>query len=594
MGTTSNVLCTLSLVLLSVVISTPTRAADPNKVLRLGLSEIEGMDPAQSNDDASQLIQAAIFEGLYELDYLARPTKLAPDTASAPPEITNDGKTWRVRLKSGIFFTEDAAFGGMPRELVADDYVYSMKRRLDPRLRYGGFPLATDAIIGARAAVDAARGSGAKFDYSAPIEGLRALDRYTFQLKLIEPNYPIAEELLTTPAVAREVVEAAQGNIQERAVGTGPYRLKDWRHGTRVILEANPNYRPVSFPESGDPTHAELISSMRGKVMPQIGVIEISLIEEELPLLLEFERGNLDYVEFITDVATKLLVNGALRPDLAQGGVRYYAVPRSLTSFMYFNLDDPVLGGMSREHISLRRALVLGYDTDALARIVYGGLAIATRQMIPPGVVGHDPNLPAKSLYNPDGAQALLDRTGYGKRDAQGYRMTPDGKPLTLAMLTRPNRDTREAETLWQKNMGTIGIRTSFREVPFQDMTKDAEAGKFQVLQGLSWGNSPQGLFIFSQLWGGESPAVNKSRFKLPEYDRAFEEYMRAAPGPDQLKFAQKMSELAQAYAPMVPTVVRLKNVFSQPWLLGVFPSPFGSYWKYLDIDIERRKAKRP
>jgi len=193
MSTTSKVLCSLSLVLLSVVVSTPTSAADPNKVLRLGFSDIEGMDPVRSTDDASQWIQAAIFEGLYEWDYLARPTKLSPDTASAPPEITDDGKTWRVRLKAGIFFTEDPAFGEKPRELVADDYVYSMKRRLDPNLRYGGFPLATNAVVGARPAVDAARQPGAKFDYSTPIEGLRALDRYTLQLKFMRIILPVGE-----------------------------------------------------------------------------------------------------------------------------------------------------------------------------------------------------------------------------------------------------------------------------------------------------------------------------------------------------------------------------------------------------------------
>src|SRR5208283_3497313 len=216
MSATSKVLRSLSVALLSLLLSAAASAADPNKVLRLGFSDIEGMDPVQSTDDASQWIEAAIFEGLYEWDYLARPTKLAPDTAAGPPEITDDGKTWRVRLKAGIFFTEDPAFGGKPRELVADDYVYSMKRRLDPKLRYGGLTPAINAIVGARLALDAAGQPGAKFDYSAPIEGLRALDRYTLQLKLIERIYPIAEELLTTPAVAREVVEAAQGNIQER------------------------------------------------------------------------------------------------------------------------------------------------------------------------------------------------------------------------------------------------------------------------------------------------------------------------------------------------------------------------------------------
>ena len=88
------------------------------------------------------------------------------------------------------------------------------------------------------------------------------------------------------------------------------------------MLEANPNYRTLSFPKSADPAHADLVRSMKGKNLPQIGVIEVSLIAEELPLLLEFERGKLDYVEFITDVATRLLIDGNLKPELARRGKR--------------------------------------------------------------------------------------------------------------------------------------------------------------------------------------------------------------------------------------------------------------------------------
>ena len=94
--------------------------------------------------------------------------------------------------------------------------------------------------------VDAARKPGAKLDYDAPVEGLRALDRHTLQLTL--PRAPTIRSpslLLMIEAVAREVVEAAGGDIQARAVGTGPYRLKEWQRGSRIVLEANPHYRTL-------------------------------------------------------------------------------------------------------------------------------------------------------------------------------------------------------------------------------------------------------------------------------------------------------------------------------------------------------------
>ena len=162
-----------------LAIATAAGAADPDKVLRVAMPDIETLDPHQYSDDPSFQVLRAIFEGMYEWDYLASPARLSPLAAVALPEITDGGKTWTMRLKPGIYFTPDPAFNGKPRELVAADYVYSLKRWLDPNLHRGGAPINTDLIVGARAIVDAAARAGGKFDYDRPMEGLRAIDRYT-------------------------------------------------------------------------------------------------------------------------------------------------------------------------------------------------------------------------------------------------------------------------------------------------------------------------------------------------------------------------------------------------------------------------------
>ena len=251
--------------LATLVAGCVAHAADPAKVLHFASFDIETFDPQQFNDDPSFQIFTAIFEGLYEYDYLASPPKLAPVTAAGPPVVTDDGKTWTIRVMPGIYFTDDPAFGGKRRELVAEDYVYSLKRWIDPNLRRGGATVTSNLLVGAREVVDAAVKAGGKFDYDRPIEGLRALDRYTLQLRLIEPNYPIIHDNLVRGAVAREVVEAAGGDIRTRAVGTGPYKLREWRQGSKVILDANPGYRPIRFPESNDPARAALVRSMKGQ-----------------------------------------------------------------------------------------------------------------------------------------------------------------------------------------------------------------------------------------------------------------------------------------------------------------------------------------
>ena len=101
-----------------------------------------------------------------------------------------------MRVKKGILFADDPVFKGKPRELVAADYVYSIKRSLDPNLRGGGDPALTDLIVGARPVVDAARKPAAKFDYDARIEGLQATDRYTRRrCGSTQPDYTLLERL---------------------------------------------------------------------------------------------------------------------------------------------------------------------------------------------------------------------------------------------------------------------------------------------------------------------------------------------------------------------------------------------------------------
>src|SRR5678815_2405961 len=190
-------------------------AADMHKVLRVASNDITSLDPQQGTDLYSTRVTSAIFEALYQFEYLSTGSKVIPNTADAMPVIADGGKTWTVRMKKGILFSADPVFKGKPRELVAGDYVYSIKRSIDPNLRGGGDPALTDLIVGARPIVDAARKPGGKFDYDARIEGLHATDRYTLVMRLAHADYTLLERLAGLPmmAVAREAVEAAGADV---------------------------------------------------------------------------------------------------------------------------------------------------------------------------------------------------------------------------------------------------------------------------------------------------------------------------------------------------------------------------------------------
>ncbi len=99
--------------------------ADPAKVLRTAIIIAEtGFDPQASQDLYSNTINSAIFDALYEYDYLARPHRIVPRMADGMPEISADGLVWKIRVRKGIHFADDPAFKGAKRELTAHDFVY--------------------------------------------------------------------------------------------------------------------------------------------------------------------------------------------------------------------------------------------------------------------------------------------------------------------------------------------------------------------------------------------------------------------------------------------------------------------------------------
>lgn len=563
-------------------------AADPGKVLRVAVFEIDTLDPQQYSDDPSFQVIQALFEPAYEWDYLSKTPKLTPLTAAGPPEVSADGKVWTIRIKPGILFTDDPAFKGKPRELTAEDYVYSYKRWLDPNLRRAGQPILTDLILGARPVIEAAKKTG-KFNFDTPIEGLRTLDRYTLRIQMSEPNYPNIRDVIGfVGAAAREVVEAAGGDIRTRPVGTGPYRLKEWKRGSRIVLEANPAYREAHFPQSNDPSDAALVASMKGKRVPQAGIVEVNIIDEDITRLLLFEQGGLDYVQLRGEIATRLLAGDKVKPEYAARGITRRVFAEPFLFSLYFNTKDPVIGGMTNEKIALRRAIALGWDADALIKIVLAGQAIPANQMIPPGVGGHDPTLPVKSSYDPATARALLDRFGYDKRDPDGYRRGPGGA-LTLKMSLRTGGISRETQTLWKKNMDALGLRTDFDVAPFQEIIKNLEKGQFQMYQG-GFGGSPSGYNEHAQLDGRQPQRVNTVQFHNAAYDKAAEQFLRAPSDEEQIEAARTMNEVARTYMPMMPVYFRLESNYVQPWLMGYSPFVFSSYWKYLDVDVSKRK----
>ncbi len=590
--------CLAALAATAIAAAAPTRGADLDKTLRVVFPIAEtGFDPQAGGDAYSNYVNRVIFEPLYSYDYLARPYKIVPNTATALPDISPDGKTWTIKVKQGIYFADDPAFKGAKRELTAADYVYSWKRVLDPKMRSISELVFDERVVGAAAAVSAAKETG-KFDYDAPFEGLQAIDRYTIRVKLNYPSYDLLSDLTTaaTAAVAREVIAAygdASGWTMANPVGTGPYRLKDWRRGQKIVLEANPGYRDVFFPDSRDPADRALVASMRGKKLPRIGRVEISIIEESNPRLLAFEKGELDFAAVPVDLVRNVLdPANKLKPTFAQRGVQMWRGVQPAITYTYFNMEDPVVGGYSNDKIALRRAISMAFNTDDEIRIVRQGQGEPATQPIPPNITGYDPKFSGHVRFDPAGAKALLDKFGYVDRDGDGWRDLPDGKPLTLTIASPPSAIDRQLDELWKKSMDGVGLRLEFIKQKWPDLLKMSRAGQLQMWSLGNISNTTEGFGFLDLLYGPHSGVTNLARFKLPEYDKLYDQARQLPDSPERTRLFQRMSQLVTAYAPWKLDAFRYETVLVYPWVLGYKHNVFDQYpWRYLDLDVARRAA---
>ena len=427
-------------------------AADAPRTLHVAFPVAEtGFDPQAIGDTYSDAVCLSIFDPLYRYDYFARPVVLEPNTADGLPEITDGGRTYTIKVKRGIFFAADPAFNGKKRELTAR----GLRLQHQACLRSES-PLVLAVHVRANArrtrrVRSSARASQASSTTTKRSRVSQALDRYTLRIRFKQPDYVFKWWLTTSSfaAVAREVVEKYQDDshrVMENPVGTGPYRLKSWTRGQRIVLEANPDFRNETYPAPGrDPGDAAIAKGLTGRKLPLTGTVDIAIIEEAQPRLLSFDRGLLDYVSVPPTLAPTVLDGEKLTPRFAKRGIVLHRQIEPSLAFFFFNLDDPLVGGYEPAKIALRRAVALAYDREGAIRQLAKGQAIVADQPVPPGLYGNDPAIGVKVPYDPAAARALLDRFGYKDRDGDGYRETPDGKPLTLQKGSTTDAEARSA-----------------------------------------------------------------------------------------------------------------------------------------------------
>ena len=586
---------------LALALTAPTRAtADaPAKVLHVAFAGSEsGFDPAQISDVVSAAVVASLFDAPLTYDYLARPARLKANTAVALPEVNADHTRFVFHLKPGIHFSDHPAFKGpegrqIPRELVAADYVYSVKRYYDPKTRSPTlFHYQNAGLLGLSELRQHALDNKTPFPYDTDVAGIRALSRYSFEVRVARPA-PRLPFVFATPglagAVAREVIEAHPGASMQHPVGTGPFTLAAWKRSSRIVLARNPAHQHSVHdeqPAADDAVGQSIAQQMRGRRLPMLDRVEVAIIEESQPRWLAFLNSELDLLNVPPEYITLAAPNNRLAPNLAKRGVQMRQVANPTTRHVYFGMEHAMVGGYTPERVALRRALALAYNAPREIALLRHGQMLAAQSVMPPLVSGYDAALKsAMSEYSPARAKALLDLYGYTDKDGDGWRDQPDGSPLVLELSTEPSQLSRQLQGLWKKSMDAVQVKINFRVGAWPENIKASRAGKL-MMWTTGWSAAiPDGSYFMDLMYGPNKGQSNASRFNLPAFNTLHEAQRVLPDGPERDALIQQGLKIGVAYMPYKASGHDINTWLMHSRVQGYVPHPFmRDFWRHLDV----------
>ena len=426
-------------------------------------------------------------------------------------------------------------------------------------------------------------------------------------MKLAKPS-PRFLQLFTdgsfTGAVAREVVETYGDKVGDHPVGTGPYRLVEWKRSSRIVLAKNPTYREVRYDEHPPADNARLqkaAAQLKGKRLPLLDRVAISIIEEPQPRYLSFVGAEQDVLDQLpAEFAGTAIPNNKLAPHLAKKGIYMVRYPRADVAVSYFGMENPVVGGYEPHKVALRRAISLAVDVEREIRLVRRGQAVPAQSPIGPNTWGYDPAFKSEmSEFDLPRAKALLEMYGYTDRDGDGWREQPDGAPLVIEYSTDPAAERRALAEQWHRNMDALGIKMVFKMAKWPELLKSSRAGKL-MMWGVGWSaGAPDGDTFLALGYGPNKGQANHARFDLPAYNAAYEKQAALPDGPERLAAMDEAKRLMVAYMPYKVHVHRIFTDMAQPWVVGYDRNIFvREFWKYVDLDtddlIRRKGAAAP
>jgi ABC-type transport system substrate-binding protein len=552
------------------------------KVAHLSVrAKLGTLDPTRSSSTYDGQVQAQIYEGLYTYKYLVRPYELEPLLAKSMPEVSEDGLTYTIDIREGVTFHNDQCFeGGKGRELNAMDFVYSIKRMADAQNQPTGWWIYTDRIVGLDAYQKRMSKRGdAPFDWDADVEGLQAVGKYRLQIKLTRPFPQLLYVLAMnyTFAVPRECAEYYGKNFTDHAIGTGPFTLRTWTRGSRIILDKNPNYRDAYYPSEASPEFQDMLADA-GKKIPFLDAIVYHVYEQDQPMWLKFRVGDIDMTQLPAEYHEAVFNEDLqLRKSFRDEGVQNYNLP--LLDFIYrgFNMEDPVYGQGEKAKY-LRQAISLAFNSEEINDAFYNNSCVLYDGPVPPGLDSYVAGV-TSPYRGPDleKARALMVKAGY-----------PGGKGLPpLQLDTSVSSNSAEQAEMLARAVGRIGVNVEVNLNSFAELSNKLKKKKAQMF-GLAWGADYPDAENFLQLFYGpnEAPGSNNFNYKNPEYDALYNQSRTLQPSPERTAVYQKMREILIEDVPSFGHMARIRFYLWHGRLKNVLPDETFENWrKYINIE---------
>ena len=405
-------------------------------------SGITSLDPAFAKDQANIWACNQLYNGLVQLD---DQLNIKPCIASEW-EISDEGKTYTFTLRNDVLFNKDDCLKDIPRKVTAYDFEYSFSRIVDEKIASPG------AWI---------------FNYIKNENGkyaFKALNDTTFTLTL-KQTFPPFLGLLSMQycsVIPHEAVERYGKDFRNHPVGTGPFYLKLWKEGVKLVMLKNENY----FEFDGK------------KRLPYLDAVNITFIIDKQSVFLEFAKGNIDFMSGI-DASYKdelLTINGKLNPNY-ENKFQLISQPYLNTEYLGFLMDSLAIEVRNNpiKLKAIRQAINYGFDRVKMMRYLRNNIGTpALYGMIPKGLPGFDTTMVKGFYYNPDKSRKLMVEAGF-----------PNGKGLGEITLSTTASYLDLCKYI-QNQLGEIGIKLKIDVNPPATLREMIAKSKVPFFRG-SW-----------------------------------------------------------------------------------------------------------